>query len=112
MFFLDSSLRAFLLHESSIQNIDIEASRLSFCFSKGFYNNLHQQLSNCCMRLTIKPIQSYNVDVFVSITKEKKGRKKPMNFLKFKKELQKDPFVIEVEYYSEFERSILLLGHT
>ena len=109
MNFLDIPQRNFLLHESSINGIDCENSELILNFNEGFWNTNHNQLKNCKIVISIKNLNSNNIDCFVSIN----GRgifNRQISYSDFVKKIKKESFVIDVEYYSEFERSILLFG--
>ena len=109
MHFLESPLCDFWLHESSIKQIDIDASRIIINFDNGFWNKNHEQLKECKMIINISPLNYSNVNSFFSVKKRGYFNKEisPESFLK---RLKKDHFVIDVEYYSEFEKSILLVG--
>lgn len=115
MFFLDESIRGFLLHESSIKKISYEASRLILEFNRGFRNKNHEELANCKIIIAVKNMRETSISSFLSIYKSTEGRyctkSTQLSLSKFSKMLLKGDFIIESEFYSEFERAILLFGY-
>ena len=110
MNFLAPELCAFYLHDSSINNVVLEESKTTLYFKDGFFDAEHNQKQNCkivlysslfdpkeslfCYQITITdpiPCDDISLDSFCDM-------------------ISKDAFVIEVEYYSEFEKALLLIG--
>lgn len=114
MNFLDEILRDFWLHESSVSQIDCEDSQLVFNFNRGFWNDKHEQLEKCKLIVKIQYLEVNSVNSFVSIQKSvvKKNciLSKSISFSQLEKLLQKSEFEVETEYYSEFERAMLIVG--
>ena len=111
MNFLDKDLRSFLLHESSIKSIDCEKGQIILNFNKGFYNENHIQQTNCKTIIKIKHLEMSNIDCFMSVLELGKTIKKSRNFSRLQKMLKKCECYIESEYYSEFERALLIVGY-
>ena len=110
MFFLEEPMRCFFLHDSSVKTVICEDSLVIFCFDKGFWTSNHVHLNKCKILLKISSITPYNIDKFFVVKRKKKNRTKDIQFCDLCKLLNRDTFKIEKEYYSEFERSILLVG--
>ena len=110
MHFLDIPLRKFWLHDSSIQSITVHDSQIIFGFKSGFYNEKHEQLKNGKILISIRNLNSQNFSCFCSVI-NRTALNKEISLEKFQKCLKKHCYIIDVDYYSEFERSILLLGY-
>ena len=110
MNFIESKLRSYWLHESSIYKIECENSQITLLFKKGFWNFDHTPGKSCRMIIEINTLTINNVDLCVSVEQLSRWSKKNISFNNFEKKLHKHEFYIDVEYYSEFERSILLHG--
>jgi len=110
MHFLNIPLRKFWLHDSGVESIICDNSQIVLGFRSGFYNENHEQLNNCKMLLSIDGLNKQNFACFCSI-RSRAILSKEITLKKFEKWLKRNEFIIEVDYYSEFERSILLLGY-
>jgi len=110
MKFLNNELINFWLHESTIRFVRIQKNEIHLIFNKGFWDFNHRQKKNCTIVLTIKELNVENVNSFVTITKGGIRKKKQFTLLNFNKAMLKSEFTIDVDYYSEFEKSIMLLG--
>ena len=112
--FLNSSFYNYLLHDSSIDTIYLDGSNIYLNFNSGFFDYKHNQLENCKIIVTIKDLSKLNINSFINIKKTISKRKstvyKQILFADFEKMLLKNNFEIEAEYYSDFERAILLVG--
>lgn len=110
MNFLNSPLSDYFLHESSVEKIEIDKTKIVLNFNSGFFNKNHEKLDNCKMILFISKLEQSDVDIFVSV-KRKGLFNKEISFFRFLNELNKFKFSIDIEYYSEFERSVILIGN-
>ncbi len=109
MYFLEIPLRNYLLHESSVSEVFCEQSKIWFIFDCGFWNNNHEKLEECKIMINILHLDINNTDRFFNAQEHGIINKK-ISFSAFLKKLKKEHFVIDVDYYSEFERSLLLIG--
>lgn len=109
MHFLDEKLRKIWLHDSSIKSVSCDRSEIILTFEKGFRDSNHNLKSNCQLLICINNLNTQNVNCFVDIKVLNRFRRY-VRFDSFVKMLQKSDFVVEVEYYSEFERALLLIG--
>jgi len=111
MHFLDENLRNFWLHESNISRICIEEGRIVINFDKGFFDKNHVQKNNCMLLIDVNNFNEKNAERYVNITRISRLTKKEITLKAFNRLLKKHNFVIDLEYYSEFERSMLLVGY-
>ena len=111
MHFLSEELRGIYLHESNIKEILCEASRLEVRFGLCSFDSEDTQGKNLVMVININNITPQNIDSYVRIVRPQKLIKNNLSFSGFKKLLRKNEFIIESEYYSEFERALLLIGY-
>lgn len=109
-----NSLDDYLLHESSIDDIVLENNCIALVFKRGFYDKKHNQLSNCKIIIEINSFQDYSADSFATIWKyvyRRKSRKgKLISWSELKKALNRDEFIVDSHFCSEFEKAILILG--
>ena len=109
MHFLDIPMREFLLHDSSINNVECAKSRLTLDFKHGFYNKDHKQLESCKVVISIESCDPNNVNSFFKV-KRCGFINKEILFERFQKMIRHDNLVVESEFYSEFERAVLIFG--
>ena len=111
MHFLDKKLRNFWLHESRISGIVCEDTQLVIIFDKGFFGEDHVQKNNCRILVNIHELTPNNTGRYVNITRTQSIVKNEISLFKFNRLLNKYRFVVDLEYYSEFERSMFLIGY-
>lgn len=110
MHFLSEELRIFFLHESSIEKICCEEHNIIFYFKKGFWDENHIQKNNCRMVIQVDGMTDRSIDSFFDVIRNKRGKKRYVQFCWLQKQLKKYDYGVELEYYSEFEQSLLLEG--
>ena len=110
MYFLSNNLREYWLHESIIKNISCYDSEIVIEFKKGFWNQHCSPGNNCRLIIGIKRINANNAEYFVSVKKIGTLLNREICFAKFQSQISKSGFYVDVEYFSEFERSLVLVG--
>lgn len=108
--FLVDKFRAYCLHESVISDVECIDSKLIMHFRNGFWKN-HRQAENCCMVINIDGLTEKTVEFHTLIITVSKNKQRLLTYSKFLDLLRKSHFVIDVDYYSDFAKSILLLGY-
>lgn len=111
MDFLNCKFNQYILHESSIKSIFVEQSRIKIIFDDGFYDKKHKQYQNCAIEIIINKLNHFSIDSFCYIEKRKRKSITRISFHSFLKMLRKDSFKVMMDYYSDFERAIVLIGN-
>ena len=111
MDFLNCKFNQYILHESSIKSIFMEQSRIKIVFDDGFYDKKHKQYQNCAIEIIINQLNNFSIDSFCYIEKRKRKTITSISFNSFLKMLRKDSFKVMMDYYSDFERAIVLIGN-
>lgn len=113
MTFLEKSLREYNLHESTIKTIECEQALITLTFDCGFKKK-NEPLDNCKIILTVDHMDSNDAssNVYVKRGVQKKRREilDEISLDEFKKLLRKKRLVIDSDYYSELERSMIIFG--
>lgn len=104
------------LHDTSINDINIEENGLVFLFQEGVYilDNTGKETSlskPCKMRIYIEDFDKNSLWGHCSFHKCHKKHFSEIDFLDIKKLLLKNRFDIDLDFYSPFARAISLRGH-
>ena len=107
--FLSDNIGSFILHESSIEKITIANETVTLDFKEGFFEKRHVQKNRCKIIFFVPNLNEENYGSYILILKQGVLLKE-VNLHHFQSLLTKHEFVIDVDYYSEFEKSIMLVG--
>ncbi len=105
------------LHDSQINEIELEENAITLKFSQGFWatdahKKMSEQLVNCKMVFEIDR-NDVPIEDFISIRISKKGGAyKTISLDKFKGLLKRSPFDVYLEYNCDFASSKMLQIHS
>ena len=106
----------YALHDTEINIINCNSAGIEFRFAKGVYLLNEQGKEGklscpCRMIITINDFNSYRMYEHLTVMKSRKSKLSEMAFEDFLKLLEKDSFEVDIDYYSFFGASILLIGY-
>lgn len=100
------------LHDTEITSVSAESDSISFLFADGVYLlDEKGRETTRTGKCELKIFFDYNVENTVFFSKIAKNRIKEIDFDEFCKLLKKARFIINADYYSDFLKSILLIGN-
>ena len=106
----------YALHDTQINSIVCNNEGIEFHFAQGVYflneqGKEGERSSSCRMVITIGDFDSRRMYEHVTVMKSGKSKISEIAFAEFLKLLEKDSFVVDIDYYSFFGASILLKGY-
>lgn len=117
MRFLNSNINKFGLHDTSVNNVEYIPDYIIFTLDSGVYflnidGKEIEKTSSCIIKIKISGLNENTLFQHIEIVKYKYNKRKirEIQFSDFTKMLEKNEFNIEFDYYSDFARSILLIG--
>lgn len=103
------------LHDSILNQILITENGIKLIFNNGIYktdsNGIQTELTNkCCMNIKINEFDSKNLFQHIEIYKIYKKKVTEINYQELSNLLNVYYFDIDDEFYSQFSKSLLLVG--
>ena len=107
-----SKIPKYILHDSSIYNIDIKSSSLKFFIQDGIYLYNGNEIELFKDRKLVIDINNFDCNIYNHITIYKfiRNIRKEISLNKFVKMLTKNRLRIYLDFYSEFADALLMKG--